>query len=313
MTVPFSVVGGYLGAGKTTLLNHLLELASGRRMAVVVNDFGSVGIDAALVDRGDGRTFELPGGCVCCQPVGGIDAAMREVKALAPPAEAVVVEISGVGLPGAVMPWGDHPGLHRGAALVCVDATTVLTRVDDRWVGELVRAQLAQGSHHLVTKADLAGPDEVARVVALLHEVREAPQVTTDRTQAARWLLDGIGAPAAASHGGHVQPHLTETLRVFRAVDPDLVRRHLERLPAAARIKGLLPTVSGQRLLVEVVGERRTAREIAPDAVRRADCSITVIVDPAQELSDVTARVERWLASVATDAPAGSAASNGLP
>jgi G3E family GTPase len=68
--LPTVVLGGYLGAGKTTLVNHLLREqaargATGRRIAVLVNDFGEVNIDAALIEGADGGVLSLAGGCVC--------------------------------------------------------------------------------------------------------------------------------------------------------------------------------------------------------------------------------------------------------
>jgi len=64
--VPAVVVGGYLGAGKTTLVNRLLRHAGGRRIAVLVNDFGDVPIDADLIESRDGDVLNLAGGCICC-------------------------------------------------------------------------------------------------------------------------------------------------------------------------------------------------------------------------------------------------------
>ena len=64
--VPLTILGGYLGAGKTTLLNHLLRHAEGRRIAVVVNDFGSVDIDGDLIESRSGDAISIAGGCVCC-------------------------------------------------------------------------------------------------------------------------------------------------------------------------------------------------------------------------------------------------------
>lgn len=64
--LPVTVIGGYLGAGKTTLVNHLLRHAGGRRLAVLVNDFGALPIDADLIEGADGAVLAIAGGCVCC-------------------------------------------------------------------------------------------------------------------------------------------------------------------------------------------------------------------------------------------------------
>ena len=64
--LPLTVIGGYLGAGKTTLLNRLLSEPHGQKIMVMVNDFGAINIDAALIERADGDTLSLTNGCVCC-------------------------------------------------------------------------------------------------------------------------------------------------------------------------------------------------------------------------------------------------------
>ncbi len=64
--VPVTIVGGFLGAGKTSLLNHVLTNSSGRRVAVLVNDFGDINIDAKLIVSIEGETVSLTNGCVCC-------------------------------------------------------------------------------------------------------------------------------------------------------------------------------------------------------------------------------------------------------
>ena len=64
--LPVSVIGGYLGAGKTTLVNHLLRHANGRRLAVLVNEFGDLPIDADLIEAEEDGLISISGGCVCC-------------------------------------------------------------------------------------------------------------------------------------------------------------------------------------------------------------------------------------------------------
>jgi Ni2+-binding GTPase involved in maturation of urease and hydrogenase len=64
--VPLTIIGGFLGSGKTSLVNHILHHSDGRRVAVLVNDFGSINIDAKLIVAVDGETISLANGCVCC-------------------------------------------------------------------------------------------------------------------------------------------------------------------------------------------------------------------------------------------------------
>ena len=66
MSIPLTVIGGYLGAGKTILLNNLLRKNNGLRIAVLVNDFGDINIDADLIESADGETIALTNGCTCC-------------------------------------------------------------------------------------------------------------------------------------------------------------------------------------------------------------------------------------------------------
>src|SRR3546814_17999490 len=113
--IPLTVIGGFLGAGKTTLLNRLLR-QSGRRYIVLVNDFGAVNIDAALIASHDGSTINLANGCVCCPMADGLaEALLRVLDAQVRP-EHIVIDASGVG-----GPWqlAGHalaaPGWHRAA------------------------------------------------------------------------------------------------------------------------------------------------------------------------------------------------------
>ncbi|MGZ0220664.1 MAG: GTP-binding protein, partial [Acidimicrobiales bacterium] len=66
--IAVTIIGGYLGAGKTTLLNHLLATTD-ERVAILVNDFGELNIDASLIDAAEGNTVSLPNGCICCSLV----------------------------------------------------------------------------------------------------------------------------------------------------------------------------------------------------------------------------------------------------
>ena len=82
--LPVTVIGGYLGAGKTTLVNHLLRQAGGRRLAVLVNDFGELPLDADLIEADDGEVLSLAGGCICCSFGNDLMAALMQLPARSP-------------------------------------------------------------------------------------------------------------------------------------------------------------------------------------------------------------------------------------
>ena len=131
--LPATVVGGWLGAGKTTLVNHLLRHAGGRRIAVLVNDFGEVSIDADLIEGADGGVLSLAGGCMCCSWGEDLFGTLARVRARDPAPDVLLVETSGVAQPGAVARLLRlAPGIQVEAVVVLVDAETVHERAADR-------------------------------------------------------------------------------------------------------------------------------------------------------------------------------------
>ncbi len=167
--IPLTVVGGFLGAGKTTLLNQLLQ-RSDRRIAVVVNDFGAINIDAELVRSRDGETMSLTNGCICCGLSGEFMFALAGLRDRDDPPEHVVVEASGIGDPAAIAGYADMPGFRRDAAIVVVDAETVRARVDHAELGPQVTGQLRAADLIVLNKSDLVSPAALADTRAWLHQ-----------------------------------------------------------------------------------------------------------------------------------------------
>ena len=215
-TISVTVIGGYLGAGKTTMVNHLLRTGD-ERMAVLVNDFGDINIDADLIARHEGDTLELANGCICCSLVDGFAAALGTIDGLDPRPERLIIETSGVADPATVAAYAHAPGLALDAVVVLVDAETIQDRATDRYVGDTVVGQLRSADLLVVNKVDLVPDADVARIEAWLAErngdaaivratgARVAPELLFGTERSDPPTPDDGSAPVTAANraGGH--------------------------------------------------------------------------------------------------------------
>ncbi len=167
----FTVIGGYLGAGKTTLLNHLLANTAGLRIAVLVNDFGSVNIDAELIRDHDGDTINLANGCMCCSLVNGFAAAIGEIRRRSADFDQLVIEASGVADPAKIAQYGQMYELPLDGIVVVADAEQVRTQAANQYVGDTVIRQFEQADLIVLNKTDLVSAEERASLRAWLAEL----------------------------------------------------------------------------------------------------------------------------------------------
>jgi G3E family GTPase len=267
---PVTVLGGYLGSGKTTRINELLASWDAEPVAVVVNDFGAVNIDGALIRSRGADVLELQNGCVCCGPGDGMADVMSRLARVDGLGH-VVVEVSGVGDPGRVAHWGRTPGFALHAVVVCADAETVRQRADDRWVADTVRAQLASADAVLLTKADLVDGTGLAETAAWLRAASGAP-VLDASAALARLLCDVAvlepSGESAPSEGGHdADAHRTWAVATDELVDLRAVERFLSSLPqGVVRAKGILRATAtpDRRTVVQLVGRRLETSDGGP-------------------------------------------------
>ncbi|THJ37075.1 CobW family GTP-binding protein, partial [Candidatus Frankia alpina] len=133
MRVPVIALTGYLGAGKTTVLNHLLQ-APGARLGVVVNDFGTINVDATLVTGQVDQPASIAGGCLCCLPdTDGLDQALEKLSQPRLRLDAVIVEASGVADPPHLARLIRFSGVDRvrpGGLVDVIDAAAYFDTVD---------------------------------------------------------------------------------------------------------------------------------------------------------------------------------------
>lgn len=158
---PVTVITGFLGAGKTTLLNHLLSAGELGRVAALVNDFGAINIDAALVSTVADEVVELTNGCVCCSINGDLYGAVQRILALADPVDRIVVETTGLADPLPVGLTFLQTDLRERTSL---DA--VITVVDcanfalDLFASGPALAQIVHGDFIILNKADLVASED---------------------------------------------------------------------------------------------------------------------------------------------------------
>lgn len=270
--IPVTVIGGYLGAGKTTLVNNLLRAAQGRRLAVLVNEFGALPIDADLIEARDDRMIAITGGCICCSYGSDLIAALIEMARRMPKPDQILVETSGVALPGAVASALTLvAGLRLDAVVVLADAETVREQADDRYTADTITRQLADADIVILNKTDLVAAGPLAETIAWMRT--SAPQAhilpaSHAHVPADVLLLDATGVSrgngkTAPSHD-HVHGaglHASEAFAVDGLVDADrLARELMERVAGLVRAKGFVPTRSATMML-QIAGRRAS---IAP-------------------------------------------------
>ena len=184
--IPVTVLTGYLGAGKTTLLNRILSEPHGQKFAVIVNEFGEIGIDNDLVVGADEEVFEMNNGCICCTVRGDlvriIDGLMRRKGKF----DAIIVETTGLADPAPVaQTFFMDENIGRRTKL---DA--VVTVADARWLKDRLKDapeaknQIAFADVILINKADLVKPEELADVEARIRGIN--PYAKMHRTQRAQ-------------------------------------------------------------------------------------------------------------------------------
>jgi G3E family GTPase len=190
--IPVTVLTGYLGAGKTTLLNRILSEPHGKRYAVIVNEFGEIGIDNELVVGVDEEVFEMNNGCICCTVRGDLvrilDGLMRRKGKF----DAIIVETTGLADPAPVaQTFFIDENVGRKTKL---DA--VVTVADAKWLNERLKdapeakSQIAFADVILINKTDLVSPEELREVEARIRGIN--PYAKVHKAERAKVPLDAV-------------------------------------------------------------------------------------------------------------------------
>jgi G3E family GTPase len=190
--IPVTVLTGYLGAGKTTLLNRILSEPHGKKYAVIVNEFGEIGIDNDLVVGADEEVFEMNNGCICCTVRGDLVRILDGLMKRKGKFDAIIVETTGLADPAPVaQTFFIDENVGRRTKL---DA--VVTVADAKWLNDRLKDapeaknQIAFADVILINKTDLVTPDELAEVEARIRGIN--PYARVHKTERAKIALSEV-------------------------------------------------------------------------------------------------------------------------
>ena len=255
-TVPVHVLSGFLGSGKTTLLNHLLAaLPAGGRPAIVVNDFGTVAVDGALVDRGRYAVAELASGCVCCTVSAPLQDALAELVDAEQP-DTIILEATGLAEPAAFPALFATAELetrvHLGNVVCVVDASTYLRFADHLLA---LPRQVEQANTIIMNKIDQA---DVATQAAVHRRLLAICPPGTLLVAAERCAIDPhlvyderpLYFAGSGHRAGHHDEFQSQTVDTGQRVPLAALRQFLQALVGEVeRAKGMVATDAGPKLV----------------------------------------------------------------
>src|SRR5215471_120317 len=249
--VPVTLLVGFLGSGKTTLANRILSAQHGQRIAVIVNEFGDVGIDGQLIVGVDDNIVELSNGCLCCTVQGDLADTLQQLVVRrrqtvgAKPFERIVIEASGLASPGPVLQGIlVDPALNAhvqvDGVITMAHAKHIVQQLADHPVAS---EQVAYADHIVVNHCDQGEDDELAAAEAALHacnpyaDIERATRAAIDVVRVLRkQTWDSERVKAALAHGvlgcdhyhdhdhEHLHTHGVGTLALHAEVPMDLHR-----------------------------------------------------------------------------------------
>ncbi|MGR3565507.1 MAG: cobalamin biosynthesis protein CobW [Heliomarina sp.] len=233
--LPVTVITGFLGSGKTTLIRHLMQNPQGKRLAVIVNEFGDVGVDGeilkscAIPDCPEENILELANGCICCTVADDFIPTIEALMALDPRPDHILIETSGLALPKPLLKAFDWPDIRSritvDGVIALADAEAVasgrfapdVARVDaqrladdsldhETPLSEVFEDQISCADIILLTKPDLAGPDGLAKAREVIAAEAPRPLPVVDVAEGAVDPRVILGLEAAAEDDMDARP-----------------------------------------------------------------------------------------------------------
>lgn len=270
-TTPVIILAGFLGAGKTTVLNHLLRTTTAK-IAVIVNDFGSINIDSLLITSRVEEKIELSNGCLCCSLGDGeFEETLETILTGVNRPDAIVIEASGLAEPedmAKMVVLSQNESVAYGGTVYVVDAVNV---DGTRKKHPEVKEHLSMADLVALTKTEQLNDEKINKVEAEIGELTSAPIVSAPHGQIAPELLFDIPPQTNAQlsllqqpeHHHHQHLHDVYTTVTFEASEPlapEKFKHYMDNLPDGVyRAKGIVDfglNGYGKKFAVQAVGKR---------------------------------------------------------
>lgn len=306
-SLPLTVISGFLGAGKTTLVNRLLKDPGGRRIIVLVNDFGSINIDAELIQSRAEDMIGLTNGCACCTVAGDLTGALLRIAQRDDPPDAIVLESSGLADPHGIAQVAlANPAIRLDGVVTLVDCETFLENAASERTAALVASQIGAADLIILNKMDLGLASRTEVMAAMRAAGASNPSIieATHADVPADVIL-GIGNPRSFRFVCQTEAHehsFASWARDWNApLDRGRVEQALATLPAGVlRAKGVFHFLQepAERHVFQQVGSRRNWLKQASEE----DGAISQLVVIGQEPCLDDATMERLFEGVAAAA-----------
>lgn len=283
--LPVTVIAGYLGAGKTSLINHLLRNPGGRRLMVMVNDFGELNIDAELLESADEDTMTLSNGCICCTMGTELLYALGDAIDRRPRPDHLVIEASGVAQPEKIAATAHaEPEMQYAGVVTVADAANIGALANDAMIGAQIAGQLAVADMVALTKTDIGGD-----VSEVLQGLTNAPIVDAPMGAIDPMLVLGPTSPQTPGTG-HTHDHGADYAQWSAKggiLDREALKAFLKAPPAGLyRFKGVFRFSDGTSGEAHIVGSTHALRAADADETAAVAIGLSEAFD-AKVMADI--------------------------